>query len=187
MKEIQAICKLLKQTRLERGMTLRDVEKKCGISFSTVSLIENYRHAFSLENLVKLSKAYEVPLSYFFNAIDSAARKPEGWMSPQKWEKTFRASSLTGVQEEVLNPAAQQAKVKVTLVKMEEMSEVSWQQPTDGTLYIYLVSGKVRIVGAEEDKPVILDESGFCNHELNRRARVQALKTSCLYVTRVKE
>ena len=187
MKEIEVICKLLKQTRLERGMTLRDVEKKCGISFSTVSLIENYRHAFSLENLVKLSKAYEVPLSYFFNVMDSAARKPEGWTNPQKWEQTFRGSSLTGVQEEVLNPATQHAKVKVTLVKMEQMSEVSWQQPTNGTLYVYLVSGKVRIVGAEEDKPVILEENGFCNYELDRRARVQALETACLYVTRVRE
>jgi redox-sensitive bicupin YhaK (pirin superfamily) len=152
-----------------------------------VSLIENYRHAFSLENLVKLSKAYEVPLSYFFSAMDSAARKPEGWMSPQKWEETFRGSSLTGVQEEVLNPAAQHAKVKVTLVKMETMSEVSWQQPANGTLYIYLVSGKVRIVGTEDNKPVILEESGFCDYELNRQARVQALEKACLYVTRVRE
>lgn len=187
MKEIEAICKLLKQTRLERGLTLRDVEKKCGVSFSTVSLIENYRHAFSLENLVKLAKAYEVPLSHFFNVIDSAARKPEGWTNPQKWEQTFRGSSLTGVQEEVLNPASQHAKVKVTLVKMEEMAEVSWQQPANGTLYVYLVSGKVRIMGTDETSPVILEENGFCNYELNSRARVQALATACLYVTRVRE
>lgn len=187
MKEIQTICKLLKQTRLEQGMTLRDVEKKSGISFSTVSLIENCRHAFSLENLVKLAKAYAVPLSYFFSAMDSAIRKPEGWMSPRRWEETFRGSSLTGVQEEALNAPAQHAKVRVTLVKMEEMSEVSWQQPTNGTLYVYLVSGKVRIVGARDDNPIVLEESGFCNYKLNRRARVQALKTSCLYITRVKD
>jgi hypothetical protein len=76
--------------------------------------------------------------------------------------------------------------VKVTLVKMEENSEVSWQQPTTGTLYLYLVSGKVRILrdGAE---PLVLDENRFCNYELNQRARVQALAKSCLYLTRVRD
>ncbi len=70
MKDIDQICKLLKKTRLEKGLTLREVEKRCGISFSTVSLIENRRHAFSLENLMKLADAYEVPVSFFFQEAE---------------------------------------------------------------------------------------------------------------------
>ena len=187
MKDINQICKLLKKTRLEKGLTLREVEKRCGISFSTVSLIENRRHAFSLENLMKLSEAYEVPVSYFFQEAERVSSRPTaGWMSASKWEESFKGASGEGVQEELLNPPSQHKKVKVTLVKMEDKSEVSWQQPTSGTLYLYLVSGKVRILrdGAE---PLVLDENGFCNYELNSRARVQAVRKSCLYLTRVRD
>ena len=53
-------------------------------------------------------------------------------------------------------------------------------------LPIYLVSGKVRIL-REDAEPMMLDENGFCNYELNSRARVQALKSSCLYLTRVRD
>jgi transcriptional regulator with XRE-family HTH domain len=186
MKDIDQICKLLKKTRLEKGLTLREVEKRCGISFSTVSLIENRRHAFSLENLMKLAEAYEVPVSFFFQESAVAAPKPEGWMSASKWEESFKGAAGEGVQEELLNPPSQHKKVKVTLVKMEENSEVSWQQPSSGTLYLYLVSGKVRVV-REAGDPLTLDENGFCNYELNSRARVQAIKPSCLYLTRVRE
>lgn len=66
VEQIERICRLLKQMRLERGLTLRDVERRSGVSFSTVSLMENGRHAFSLENLMKLAEAYEVPVSHFF-------------------------------------------------------------------------------------------------------------------------
>ena len=187
MKEIDYVCKLLKKTRLEKGLTLRDVEKRCGISFSTVSLIENRRHAFSLENLMKLATAYEVPVSYFFSEAERVKGRPnEGWMSPSKWEASFKGKEASGVQEEVLNPPSQHKTVKVTLVKMEESSEVSWQQPSSGTLYLYLVSGKVRILRDNGD-PLVLDENGFCNYELNRRARVQAITRSCLYLTRVRD
>jgi transcriptional regulator with XRE-family HTH domain len=190
MKDIDHVCKLLKKTRLEKGYTLREVEKRCGISFSTVSLIENKRHAFSLENLLKLAQAYEVPVTFFFRdseqAAPAAVAPAEGWMSPTKWEESFKGATAGGIQEEVLNPPSEHKKVKVTLVKMEENSEVSWQQPTTGTLYLYLVSGKVRILrdGAE---PLVLDENRFCNYELNQRARVQALAKSCLYLTRVRD
>ncbi len=187
MKDIDQICKLLKKTRLEKGLTLREVEKRCGISFSTVSLIENRRHAFSLENLMKLADAYEVPVSFFFQEAERPAAKPaEGWMTATKWEESFKGAAGEGVQEELLNPPSEHKKVKVTLVKMEENSEVSWQQPSSGTLYLYLVSGKVRIL-REGVEPLVLDENGFCNYELNSRARVQAAKSSCLYLTRVRE
>jgi len=187
MKDIDVICKLLKKTRLEKGMTLRDVEERCGISFSTVSLIENRRHAFSLENLMKLADAYEVPVSYFFQEAQRAVTRPaEGWMSATKWEESFKSATGEAVQEEMLNPPSEHKKVKVTLVKMEENSEVSWQQPNSGTLYLYLVAGKVRILRDGAD-PLVLDENGFCNYELNSRARVQALEHSCLYLTRVRE
>jgi transcriptional regulator with XRE-family HTH domain len=188
MKDIDFVCKLLRKVRLEKGLTLREVEKLCGISFSTVSLIENRRHAFSLENLMKLADAYEVPVSYFFQEAERTNSRPavEGWMSANKWEESFKGAAGEGVQEELLNPPSEHKKVKVTLVKMEENSEVSWQQPNSGTLYLYLVAGKVRIL-RDDASPLVLDENGFCNYELNSRARVQALKHSCLYLTRVRE
>jgi transcriptional regulator with XRE-family HTH domain len=61
--------------RLERGLTLREVERRCGVSFSTVSLMENKRHAFSLENLIKLAGTYEVPLSRFFQEVERASAR----------------------------------------------------------------------------------------------------------------
>ena len=187
MKDIDQICKQLKRTRLEKGLTLRDVEKRCGISFSTVSLIENRRHAFSLENMMKLAEAYEVPVSSFFQEVEATGSRPkQGWMNASKWEASFRDAEADGIQEELLNPPSEHKRVKVTLVKMAESSEVSWQQPTAGTLYLYLVSGRVTILREGEDD-LVLEENGFCNYELNSRARVQAQTTSCLYLTRVRD
>jgi len=72
---------------------------------------------FSLENLMKLSEAYDVPVSYFFQEPERvvAAKPAEGWMSASKWEESFKgAVSGEGVQEELLNPPSEHKKVKVT-------------------------------------------------------------------------
>lgn len=59
-------CSYLKQKRLEKGLSLKDLEDLTGISSSHIHRIENNNRKPSIRAVEKLSKALEIPNEYFF-------------------------------------------------------------------------------------------------------------------------
>lgn len=64
----------VKRARVLAKLTLKELSKKTGISYSTLSRIENGRRIINVIELLKISKLVNKPVTYFFqtgnNLID---------------------------------------------------------------------------------------------------------------------
>lgn len=58
---------VIKQTRLKRGKTIKDIAKKAHITISLLSQIENNKANPSINSLMAIAKALNTPVSEFFN------------------------------------------------------------------------------------------------------------------------
>lgn len=63
-------CSYLKQKRLEKGFSLKDLEDLTGISSSHIHRIENNNRKPSIRAIEKLSKALEIPNECFFENMN---------------------------------------------------------------------------------------------------------------------
>jgi len=54
---IEAVCNLLKERRLEQGLSIYRVSQACGVSQQAISYYEKHNRRPTLECLVKVSKA----------------------------------------------------------------------------------------------------------------------------------
>lgn len=57
----------LKQLRVSRGLSIRELARRCGISHVSISLIERGRHSPSISSLKAVLDALETTLSTFFS------------------------------------------------------------------------------------------------------------------------
>jgi transcriptional regulator with XRE-family HTH domain len=58
---------VIKRTRLEQGKTIKDVAKKANVTISLLSQIENNKANPSINSLMAIAKALNVPISSFFD------------------------------------------------------------------------------------------------------------------------
>jgi XRE family transcriptional regulator, regulator of sulfur utilization len=69
----------LKLLRVERGLTLRQVQELCGVAKDTVGYLERGEHRPHASTLWKLAKAYGVPASDLMGpAPDRQPRRTRG-------------------------------------------------------------------------------------------------------------
>lgn len=54
----------LKEARIKKGLSQRDVERETGINYSTLSNFETGRRETNLENLKKLADFYEISIDW---------------------------------------------------------------------------------------------------------------------------
>lgn len=59
--------KRIRKLRLERGLTLRELEARSGVSRTTISLYERGKARMSLEALEKVARALEVSLPFLLS------------------------------------------------------------------------------------------------------------------------
>ena len=60
----------IRKVRLEHGIKQKDLARKIGISQGALTNFELGRRKISLEWLVKISRALDVPLGYFVGAVE---------------------------------------------------------------------------------------------------------------------
>jgi len=65
------IAKRLRQSRLDCGMTLQDVQAKIGVSYQQIQKYENASNRVSAGQLWHIAKIYNKPIDYFFEAGSS--------------------------------------------------------------------------------------------------------------------
>jgi transcriptional regulator with XRE-family HTH domain len=66
-----AVGKRLAQRRAELGLTLAQVSQRCKVSLQQIHKYEIGHTPLSAPMLVQLSKCLDVPLSYFFENLDT--------------------------------------------------------------------------------------------------------------------
>lgn len=62
---------VIKKTRLENRMTIKEVSEKANVTISLLSQIENNKINPSINSLVSIARALDVEISYFFNNHES--------------------------------------------------------------------------------------------------------------------
>ena len=65
----------IKQLRKERHLTIRELGEKAGISFTTISMLENEVRPLNLDHLTRLSQFFDCSFDYILGKTDE--RKPE--------------------------------------------------------------------------------------------------------------
>jgi transcriptional regulator with XRE-family HTH domain len=65
---------VIKQTRLEQGKTIKDVAEEANVTISLLSQIENNKANPSINSLIAIAKALNVPIGSFFDEheVDSS-------------------------------------------------------------------------------------------------------------------
>ena len=65
----------LKQLRLEKRLTMRELADKVGINYVTFSYLENEKRPFNLDHLTRLSQFFDCSFDYILGKSDE--RKPK--------------------------------------------------------------------------------------------------------------
>ena len=70
-------CAFLKKTRLDKGLSLKDIEDMTGISSSHVHRVENGNRKPSIRVIEKLSKALDIPSNQFLKKMNVSLEQRE--------------------------------------------------------------------------------------------------------------
>jgi transcriptional regulator with XRE-family HTH domain len=129
----------LKGLRTQRRMTLTGVAQATGISKSTLSRLENGQRRATLELLLALSTAYRVPLDEMVAAPEVG--DPRIWLRPGQ-VKGRTVIPLTR------QPGGMQA-WKIVIPPSKVVPEL---RAHDGHEWIYVLSGRMRLVLGDQDR-----------------------------------
>jgi transcriptional regulator with XRE-family HTH domain len=128
----------LKQLRTQRRLTLTDVAETTGISKSTMSRLETGQRRPTLELLLALSHAYRVPLDDLVGAPDVG--------DPRIRLKPGRVKGRTVIPLTRQPDGTQAWKIVVPTSKVNPEPRAH-----DGYEWIYVLSGRVRVVLGDQD------------------------------------
>ncbi|PLW72054.1 helix-turn-helix domain-containing protein [Streptomyces sp. SCUT-3] len=135
---LAAVGPRLKRIRQQRGCTLAALSETTGISVSTLSRLESGRRKPSLELLLPIAHAHQVPLDELVGA------PPVG--DPRVRLKPFRRGDATVVPLTRQPGGLQAFKMVVGTARSEPEPRTH-----EGYEWLYVLSGRLRLVLAEHD------------------------------------
>ncbi|WP_410641127.1 helix-turn-helix domain-containing protein [Amycolatopsis sp. lyj-346] len=137
---LHAVGPRLRALRRHRGMTLADVAAATGVSESTLSRLESGQRRASLELLLPLARAYDVPLDDLVGAPRTG--DPRIHLTPiHRHGMTFVPLSR--------RPGGMQAYKMI--IPSADRPPVPDHQTHEGHEWLYVLHGKLRLVLGEHD------------------------------------
>jgi transcriptional regulator with XRE-family HTH domain len=136
---IEAIGPRLRALRRERGTSLADVSATTGISVSTLSRLESGRRRATLELLLPIARAYQVPL-------DQIVAPPVA--DPRVKSRPVKQHGMT-MYPLTRRPGGLQAYKSV--IWPEERGFEPEPRTHEGYEWLYVLSGRLRLVLGEHD------------------------------------
>nr|WP_042185276.1 XRE family transcriptional regulator [Kibdelosporangium sp. MJ126-NF4]CEL16664.1 Cys-tRNA(Pro) deacylase YbaK [Kibdelosporangium sp. MJ126-NF4]CTQ88984.1 Cys-tRNA(Pro) deacylase YbaK [Kibdelosporangium sp. MJ126-NF4] len=132
----------LKHVRTERGVTLSDLSTTTGISKSTLSRLESGQRKPSLELLLPIAQAHQVPLDELVGAPEVG--------DPRVRLKPRRVRQYDGNYATVLPLTRQPGRLQAYKMILEG-ERVPNQVTHEGYEWLYVLSGQVRMLLADKD------------------------------------
>jgi transcriptional regulator with XRE-family HTH domain len=83
----------IRKVRLEQGIKQKDLARRIGISQGALTNFELGRRKISLEWLLKISRALEVPVGYFVGVVEGSPREGELGPKEHRLVRAFRRMS----------------------------------------------------------------------------------------------
>ena len=137
----------LKSMRVDRGMTLNDLEARSGVSRATLSRIENAEASPTAETLGKLATAFSVPISRLIAPID------EVFVPLVKGEmQTVWTDAEAGFTRRVVSPRTGALSFEVIEGTLKPSARISFDSPSVAGQehHLVLLEGRLRLtVGGE--------------------------------------
>jgi transcriptional regulator with XRE-family HTH domain len=131
----------LRGIREQRSLTLVQASEETGISKSTLSRLENGQRRPTLELLLPLAWTYRVPLDDLVGAPDVG--DPRIWLRPRR------------VKERTVVPLTSEGSVQAWKIFIPATLSEPKLRSHDGTEWLYVLSGRLRVVVADEE--IVLD------------------------------
>nr|WP_245886933.1 XRE family transcriptional regulator [Kineococcus xinjiangensis] len=135
---LQQVGARLKRLRAERGTTLVELAEATGISKSTLSRLETGQRRPTLELLLALSQAYQVPLDDLVGAPDVGDPRLR-----------LRPGHLKG--RMVVPLTRQRAAMQAWKIVLPAGEARPHPRAHDGRGWIYVLSGRMRLLVGDED------------------------------------
>jgi transcriptional regulator with XRE-family HTH domain len=154
----------LKELRMSRALSLRDVAAQTGLSTSFLSLVETGRNELTVGRLITLLDYYGVELGDIVPG--QATERP---VLVRLDERQVLSSGGTGVKTEPL-AAWHYGEMATASVRFEAGAELSLATSSPGPEFVLLLAGEVQIDFADETSFVLRQGDSVC-FEASRRHR----------------
>ncbi|MFJ9824670.1 helix-turn-helix domain-containing protein [Streptomyces sp. NPDC101160] len=128
----------LRRIRRERGATLAELSASTGISVSTLSRLESGRRKPSLELLLPIARAHQVPLDELVGA-------------PPVGDPRVRAKPIVRAGRTLYPLTRQPGGLQAYKMVQEPGAEVPDPRVHEGYEWLYVLSGRLRLVLGEHD------------------------------------
>ncbi|WP_329112953.1 helix-turn-helix domain-containing protein [Streptomyces sp. NBC_01353] len=128
----------LRRIRRERGATLGDLSASTGISVSTLSRLESGQRKPSLELLLPIARAHQVPLDELVGA-------------PPVGDPRVRAKPIVRHGRTMYPLTRQPGGLQAYKIVQEKAEALVEQRVHEGYEWLYVLSGKLRLVLGEHD------------------------------------
>lgn len=166
----------IRNLREDLGLSLKEMEARCGISSSLISQIENHLISPPLGTLIKLSKALGVEVGYFFDEKPTA---PFTIVRKNERRPVSRFASKEGVRYgysyESLGFDKKDRHMEPFLVTLEPTTLKDTKLSShDGEEFIFVLEGRMEVfLGDHKD---LLEEGDCIYYDANIPHRVQCME-----------
>jgi transcriptional regulator with XRE-family HTH domain len=154
----------LKELRISRGLSLREVAGRTGLSTSFLSLVETGRNELTVGRLVTLLDFYEVELADVVPGRD--AEQP---VVVRHRDRRVSRSRDRGIKTEPL-AAWRFGEMATASMRFDAGAELSLSTSLPGPEFVLLLSGELQIDFADETSVVLREGDSVC-FEASRRHR----------------
>lgn len=138
----RAIGHEVRALRQQLGMTLQDLARVTGLSVAMISKIENGQTSPSLSTLRTLSKAFSVPINYFFRHVEE--KRDASYVSSGGGVKISRRAPKAGHEYWLLGHSANnRVSFEPYLVKLTKKSEVFPRAQNSGVWFMHMLEGSI--------------------------------------------
>jgi transcriptional regulator with XRE-family HTH domain len=142
------IGEMIKDLRIQKRLTLKQLSEKTGLSSSFLSQVENSKSSITLQSLSKISEALEVSRSYFFSENNQTNRFVR---KKQENKLNFNHSNFIyqGLSGNISNPIFEP--MLVVLLANNEKVNASTHK---GQEFVYVLEGKLTVLIGEEETEI---------------------------------
>lgn len=163
----------IRELRLSRNLTLKQVAEDTGLSVSFLSMVERNQVSISVDNLEKLARYYQVHMVYFF------AESDHNEVFIARHEELIRSKVNLGQSPAAVTLLTNQpnARMEPLLVHIGPGKEEPHFRQHQADVFVYVIQGSVRLVSetGEEHRLASGDLAYYVN--LPRRRIINASTT----------
>lgn len=138
----RAIGREVRALRQQLDMTLQDVTRVTGLSVAMISKIENGQTSPSLSTLRALSKAFSVPINYFFRHVEE--KRDASYVPSGQGVQISRRGPKAGHEYWLLGHSANnRVSLEPYLVKLTRKTEVFPRAQNSGVWFMHMLEGRI--------------------------------------------